>query len=149
MVPPVLGYADDFLPNFEAVLQREFFALEASVRKEDGETIVDGTQEKYLLDLFKIEPLVELSKITASVLVVQGTSDFVIAPSEFNRAKGLLGKKANFKFLLLEKIDHIMSEQKDQKASLQAMMTIKKEKVFAPLSPKLSTAITNWLQAVR
>ncbi|MBL7555517.1 MAG: alpha/beta hydrolase [Bdellovibrionaceae bacterium] len=113
---------------------------------EDGETIVDGTQQKYLVDLFKLEPLSELSKVSAPVLILQGTSDFVIAPSEFDRAKKLLSDKHNFSFQLLDKIDHIMSEQKDQKASLQAMMEIKKTKVFAPLAPKLSTSITSWLK---
>jgi hypothetical protein len=116
---------------------------------EDGQIIVDGTQEKYLTDLFKIDPLDELSKVTAPVFVVQGTSDFIIAPREFNLAKRRLGDKANFTFKLLDKIDHIMSEQADQKTSLQAMMTIKKTKVFAPLSPKLSTAISDWLKMVR
>ncbi len=113
---------------------------------EDGENIVDEIQEKYLSELFKIEPLTELSKVTAPVFVIQGSSDFVIAPGEFKLAKDFLSAKANFKFLLLDKIDHIMSEQADQKTSLQAMMTIKKTKVFAPLSPRLSIAISDWLK---
>jgi hypothetical protein len=116
---------------------------------EDGETIVDGTQQKYLVDLFKLEPLDELSKVSAPVLVLQGTSDFVIAPSEFDRAKKSLYGKNNFSFQLLEKVDHIMSEQKDPKTSLQAMMEIKKTKKFAPLSPKLSGAILDWLSKLK
>lgn len=116
---------------------------------EDGETIVDGTQQKYLADLFKIEPLLELSKVLTPVLVLQGTSDFIIAPSEFDRAKKSLSDKNNFSFELLDQIDHIMSEQKDQKASLQAMMKIKEIKVFAPLSPKLSNTISTWLSKVK
>lgn len=112
---------------------------------EDGETIVDGTQEKYLVDLLKIEPLDELSKLKIPVLVLQGTSDFIIAPSEFDLARKALNSKSNLTCQLLEGIDHIMSEQKDRKSSLHAMMEIEKTKVFAPLAQKLSNSIADWL----
>ena len=113
---------------------------------EEGANIVDGTQEKYLEELLKIEPLDELAKVKSKTLVLQGSSDFIIDPSEFQRAKGRLESNKNFSFKLLEKVDHLMSDQADKKMSLQAMVGMKKSKIFAPLSPKITSAIQSWVK---
>ena len=86
---------------------------------QDDVNIVDGTQEKYLVELLKIEPLDELTKIKSKTLVLQGSSDFIIDPREFERAKVRLGSEKNFTFQLIEQVDHLMSDQIDKKASLQ------------------------------
>lgn len=141
--PMMLALADIKNDSFKCEKHKTLCAVE------DGATIVDGTQEKYLKELLKIEPLDELSKIKCSTLVLQGTSDFIIDPSEFAKAQQKLQSVSNFSFQLLEKVDHLMSDQVDKKSSLQTMMTIKKTKTFAPLSPKLTTAITSWVGKVR
>ena len=113
---------------------------------EDGVNIVDGTQEKYLEELLKIEPLDELAKVKSKTLILQGTSDFIIDPSEYQRAKARLETNKNFSFKLIEKVDHLMSDQADKKTSLQAMMGMKKSKTFAPLSSKITSAIQSWVK---
>lgn len=112
---------------------------------EDGVNFVDGTQEKYLEELLKVEPLDELAKVKSKTLVLQGTSDFIIDPSEFQSAKERLQSNKMFSFKLLDGVDHLMSDQPDKKSSLQAMMGMKKSKTFAPLSPKITSAINSWL----
>ncbi len=91
---------------------------------EDGVNIVDGTQEKYLEELLKIEPLDELAKVKSKTLILQGTSDFIIDPSEYQRAKARLENNKNFSFNLIEKVDHLMSDQADKKTSLHAMRSV-------------------------
>jgi len=112
---------------------------------EDGVNIIDGTQEKYLEELLNVAPLDELAKVKSKTLVLQGSSDFIIDSSEFQRAKARMDSHKNFSFKLIEKVDHLMSDQADKKTSLQAMMGMKKSKTFAPLSPKILSAIHAWL----
>ena len=112
---------------------------------EDGANIVDGTQEKYLVELLKIQPLDELAKVKSPTLVLQGSSDFIIDPSEFARAQKRLQLTHNFSFQLLKNVDHLMSDRADKKASLQAMMEMKKTKTFAPLSEKIPSAMMSWM----
>ncbi len=114
-------------------------------KKEEGVNIVDGTQEKYLEELLKIEPLDELAKVKSKTLVLQGSSDFIISPNEFHRAKARLDSSKNFSFKLIEKVDHFFSDQVDKKTSLQAMSSIKKSKTFPQVSPKITSEIQSWL----
>jgi dipeptidyl aminopeptidase/acylaminoacyl peptidase len=115
-------------------------------RTEDGETIVDDSQEKYMAEVFKLDPLTELGKVTVPVLVMQGTSDFVISPNQFELARKSLGAKKNFSFKSLGGVDHFMSDQIDRRGSLQALTKIKQTKTLAPISPKLVNATKEWLK---
>ena len=138
--PMMLAYSQVKAGNFNCEKNKEL------CHQEDGANIVDDAQEAYLAEVFKMDPLKELAKISAPVLVLQGTSDFVISTSEFDLAKKSLGANKNFSFQLLENVDHFMTLQKDKAASLKAMAAIKQTKTLGPLSTKLSAATETWLK---
>ncbi len=99
-----------------------------------------------MAEVFRLDPLAELAKVSVPVLVLQGTADFVISINQFELAKKSLVTKKNFSFQVLEGVDHFMSDQKDKASSLQAMAKIKQTKTLAPLSTKLLGATRNWLK---
>lgn len=116
-------------------------------RIEDGETIVDDGQEKYLAEVLKLDPLKELSRVTVPVLVMQGTSDFIVSPKQFELARKALSPKKNFAFQSLDGVDHFMSDEKDKRSSFQMMAKVRQTKTLPPLSPKLLEATETWLKA--
>jgi len=122
-------------------------AYKSLCRVEDGATIVDDSQEKYMAEVFRLDPLAELGKVSVPVLVLQGTSDFVISVKQFELAKKSLAPKKNFSFQVLEGVDHFMSDQNGRAGSLQSMAKIKQTKTLSPLSPKLLGATETWLKS--
>jgi hypothetical protein len=118
-------------------------------RKIEGANIIDGVQERYFREVLKIDSARELAKLDIPLLILQGTSDFVINLNDLQAAKNALRKagEKNARLKILPKVDHIFSDQPDKAASFKYMVKIGKTGRFKPVSKKALHEIREFLSA--
>lgn len=63
--------------------------------------------QPYLMSWFRLDPAIEIAKLSIPVLVIQGTTDIQVTT---NDAKSLAKAKSNAKLLLVEGMNHVLKE---------------------------------------
>ncbi|GAA4298928.1 alpha/beta hydrolase [Nibribacter koreensis] len=98
--------------------------------------------QPYLISWFKIDPQVEIKKLTVPVLVVQGTQDLQVSTQE---AQMLLDAQPKAKLVIIENMNHVLKETTADKAANMATYSNPDQ----PVMPKLIQEIVAFVKAVK
>lgn len=96
--------------------------------------------QPYLMSWLPLDPVIELSRVSAPVLIVQGANDLQIAVDDAQR---LAAARMNSKLVVFEKMNHVLrNAPAERAANLETYSTPTK-----PLTPELIPAIASFIGA--
>lgn len=97
--------------------------------------------QPYLISSFQYDPAKDLAKLTVPILVVAGTTDIQVPPSE---GKLLADANPKAKFVEIADMNHILKEVKTTKSFEQQLAYINRD---LPLHPALVPTVADFLSA--
>lgn len=116
-------------------------------KKIEGANIIDGVQQKYLRYVLKIDAARELARLKVPVLILQGTSDFVVGKKDIRAALAALklaGKKDAI-LRILPAVDHIFASNRGRLESLKYMIRVQRTRKYKPLARRILPEIRSFL----
>lgn len=115
----------------------------------DGANIIDGVQERYFKEILKIDSARHLADLDIPLLIMQGTSDFIVNLDDFSAARKALRRagRKNACLTVLPKVDHVFSEQPTKAASLKYMRRVQVTKRYK-VSKKVLREIRRFLGSI-
>jgi alpha-beta hydrolase superfamily lysophospholipase len=96
--------------------------------------------QPYLMSWLPVDPAAELSRVTAPVLIVQGTTDLQVTMSD---AQSLAAARANAKLVVIEGMNHVLKEAPAERAANLKTYGMPEK----PLAPELLPAIASFIDA--
>jgi fermentation-respiration switch protein FrsA (DUF1100 family) len=95
--------------------------------------------QPFLISLFRLDPVAELSRVTAPILVVQGTEDLQVGVAD---ARALAAARPGIRLEILSGMNHVLRTVPDDESANLATYT----DTSLPLAPALLPALCGFLR---
>lgn len=140
LAAPGIAIPDELLDEIHAIMKSlESGILVPHVPSELNAQYRPSVQP-YLISWFKYDPVAELAKVPAPILVIQGTNDLQVSVEDAER---LAGSRKDISVLNINKMNHILKVAPTDRVENFATYT----KPMLPLAPELLPAIVGFLSS--